>query len=125
MRRVHRDRRKQQIEFLLAILFNEGAGGRIQFVEPENANPMFSKRGPELVIPAAILVIHELVRLAGKDIALLDEGKAIRSCFGVSIFNLLYQSSHAYLKKLIQIAGRDRKKLQPLEERVRFILRLF
>ena len=125
MCRVHRDRRKQQVEFLFGIFFNEGAGTRIQFVDPQNADAILRKRGAQLVVPTAILVIHKLVRLAGDHIALFHQGQTIRPRFGVAIFNLLHQSSHAHFEELIQVAGRDGKKFQPLEQRVGFILRFF
>ena len=55
---------------------------------------------------------------------MLERG-AIRSRLGIAVLNSLQYSGHANLDKLIQIAGRDRQKLHPLQKRIRFILRFF
>ncbi len=97
----------------------------IQFVQAENADSVVRKRRPQLFVPAAVLVVHELVGLAGDHVALLDQGETVRSGFGVPIFDLLHQSGHAHFKKFIQIAGGDGKKFQPLEQRILLVLRFF
>ena len=48
MRRIHSDRRQQQVEFFLAILFDESAGPRIQFVQSQNADSMLESAGRNL-----------------------------------------------------------------------------
>ncbi len=126
MRRVHRHRRQQQVEFLLAILFDESAGAGIQFVQTQNADAM-RRRAPGAAssFQQLILVVDELVSLAGNHIALLDQGEAVRPGFGVSVFDLLHQSGHAHFEEFIQVAGGDGKKFQALEQRVLLILRFF
>ena len=94
-------------------------------MQAQNADAMLGKRRPQLVVPAAILVVHKLVGLAGDHIALLHQRQTIGSRFGVAIFNLLHQAGHAHFEELIQVAGRDGKKFQPLEQRVASILRFF
>ena len=118
MRRIHRDRRQQQVEFPLAVLFDESAGARIQFVQAQNADAMLGQRRAQLVVPAVILVVHKLVGIARDHVALFDQRQTVGAGLGVSVFNLLHQPGHAHFEKLIQIAGGDGKKFQPLEQRV-------
>ena len=125
MRRIHRDRRKQKIEFPLAVFLDESPGAGIQFMQAQNANSLVGQRRPQLIVPAAILVIHKLMSFAGNDVPLFDQGQAVWSGFGVSVFNLLHQSGHAHFEKFVQIAGRDGKKFQTLQQRIFLILRLF
>ena len=79
----------------------------------------------QVFIPALVLVVYEGVSLAGNHIALLDQGEAIGARFRVTIFDLLYQPGHANFEKLVEIAGRDGKKLQPLKQRVFVVLSFF
>src|SRR5581483_8651514 len=44
---------------------------------------------------------------------------------GVAVFDLLHQAGDADLKELIQIVGADGEKLQPFEQGIGFVLRLF
>src|SRR3984893_11954009 len=86
---------------------------------------MFRKCRPQPSVPATVRIIDDLVSLAGNNIALLHQGEAIRSSFGVSIFNLLYKPSHTHFEKFIQVAGRDGEKFQALGKRILRIVRFY
>ncbi len=120
MRRIDRDRRQQQVEFLLAIIFDESPRPRIQFVQSQYANSMLVELRTQLVVPAAILVVDKLVSLAGDQVALFDQREAVGAGLGVAIFNLLHQAGYADFEKFVEIAGGDRKKLQPFQQWIAF-----
>ncbi len=69
---------------------------------------MGGERRPQFFVPALVLVVYERVGFAGNDLALLDQGEPVWSGL-----------------KLIQVAGRDGKKFQPLQQRVFLVLRFF
>src|SRR5207248_5478134 len=78
----------------------------------------------QLLIPAAVLIVNKLVGLARDQVALFDEGEAIGTRFGITIFDLLDKAGDSNLKKFVLVTGGDGKKLQALEQRVAFILGL-
>jgi hypothetical protein len=125
MRGVHCDWRQQKVEFFLAILFDKSARPGIEFVQSENPDSMTGKLGAQLVVPAVVLVVYKLVGIAGDDVALFHQRKTVGSGLGVSIFDLLDQSGHAYFEKFIQIAGGYGKEFQAFEQRILLVLRFF
>ena len=75
---------------------------------------MRGERRTQIFVPALVLVVDELVSLSRNNVALLDQGEAVRPGFGVAVFDLLYQSGHADLEEFIEVAGGDGKKFQTL-----------
>jgi hypothetical protein len=65
------------------------------------------------------------VHLVRDKIALFGQSQAVRPGFGITVFNLLNQSGQPDFKKFIKIVSADREKLQPLEQRIIFVLRFF
>ncbi len=58
-------------------------------------------------------------------IAFFGQRQAVGTGLVVAVFNLLHHGGHAHFEELIQIAGRDGKKLQPLQQRIALVLGLF
>jgi hypothetical protein len=114
--RIHRHRREQRIQFFLAVLFDEGLCARIQLVQPEHANAMFRQPWPQVAVPAVVLIVDEVVRLPIDLVPLLHQSQAIGGAFVVPVFDLLHQGGDAHLEEFVQIAGRDRQKLQALQK---------
>ena len=126
MRRIDRHRRQQQIEFPFAIVFDEGAGILIQFVQAENADSLLRKLRAAAVHSSSGTARQQICECPREiSVALFHQGQAVRPGFGVAVFNLLHQPGHPHFEKFIEIAGADGEKFQPLEQRIAFILRLF
>src|SRR5437588_11039076 len=110
MRGIHRHWGEQRVQLFLAIFVDEAAGGRVQFVQSEHSNSMFSK-GRAQRIPAAILVIDELVSKALQSFTALGEGQSIGASFVVAVLDLLHHGGDTNFEKLVEIAGRDGEEL--------------
>ena len=67
-------------------------------------------------VPTVILLVHEFVGLAIDPVPLLHQRQAVGRAFVIAVFDLLDQRRHPHLEKFIQVARRNGKKLQPLQQ---------
>ena len=77
-----------------------------------------SHRRQQLFVPALILRLDELLHLLAQQVKTLLRPQppfVRRLRFVVAILDPLQETRHPYLDELIQIAGRNRQKLHPLE----------
>ena len=91
----------------------------------EHANAVLAERGTQLLVPAKVLILHELMGFAGKLVALLEQREAIGPGLAVAILDLLHQPRDSHFEKFVQVAGADGQKLQAFEQRNAFVLRFF
>ncbi len=124
MRRVHRHRRQQRVQFLLAVLVDEAQCLGVQFVQSQHANSVLGECGTQAGIPAVVLVVDEFVRQLVQHISFFSERQAVGTSLVVAVFNLLHHGGHTHFEELVQITGRDGEKLQPLQERIALVLGL-
>ena len=87
-------------------------------MQSKHANPMLCQFRTEMGIPAVVLLVDEVVCLLINAVALFGERQAVGRSFVESVFNLLDQTCNPYLEKFVEVAGRNGKKLQSLEERI-------
>jgi hypothetical protein len=125
MRGIDGDGRQQQVELSFTIVLDKSPGIFIELVQAQNPNSFFRKLRTQLFIPALVLLRNELMYLVRNNITLFGQGQPVRPGFAIPVFNLLDQSRQPNLKEFIQIIGADREKLQALQQRIVFILRLF
>jgi hypothetical protein len=52
MRRVHRDRSEQRVEFLFTVIVHELQCRLVQFVDAEDANSLLRQFRPQALVPA-------------------------------------------------------------------------
>ena len=91
----------------------------------QNADSMFRKRRSQAIAPALVLLVHEFVGQLGEDISLFDQCQAVGTGFIEAVFDLLHQCRYADFEKLVEIAGGDGEKLQPFQQRITLVFRLF
>src|SRR5215467_9842813 len=125
MRGINGHRRKQQVELAFAIFLHEGASVFIELMQTEHADSLPRQLGAQALVPATVLFGNKPVHFLRDQIAFFRQGEAVGAGFGIAIFNLLHQAGDADFKEFVEVAGADRKKLEPLEQRVVRILRLF
>ena len=63
------------------------------------------------MIPAAILITHEFLCQLGNQVRLLTRRAAIRSGFGLAVFDALHQAAHPNLEKLVEVPRSDCQEL--------------
>src|SRR5215472_8394479 len=116
MRGIDSDRCQKRIEFLLAILFHKGFCCGIEFVQSEYANTVLRESRTKVSIPAIVLFINEVVGLLVDAIAFFGQRETVRGTFIESVFYLLHEPSHAHFEEFVEVARRDSKELQPLQQ---------
>ncbi len=92
---------EQQIKLTLAVFLYKGSRAEVQFVQAKHANSTVMHWRAQLLIPAAVLIVNKLVGLARDQVALFDEGEAIGTGFGITIFDLLDKAGDSNLKKFV------------------------
>src|SRR5208282_434161 len=123
MRRIHRNRSQQQIQFPLAEVGDENPRLGVQFVQAKNADAVFGQHRTQFLIPTEVLLVYEPMRLSGDYIALLQKRESVRTRFRVSVFNLLHQTRDPDLEKLVQVAGSNGQEFESLQNWIVFVLR--
>src|SRR5262249_54050600 len=113
---INRNGSQQQIQLFLAVLLNESPPTFIQFVQAQHADTVLVQLWSRAVVPAQILVAHDLVRAPRDHISSLEQCQPVWSCFGVATLNLLQQARHSYFKEFIEVAGRNREKFETLQK---------
>ena len=73
MRGIDRHRSQKRVEFFLAIFVDKTPGLGVQFVQCQNTNTIFRQSRTQRV-PAIVLFVHELVRKARQNVALVGQG---------------------------------------------------
>src|SRR5579864_1087216 len=124
MRRINGDRRQERIHFLFAIGIDESFLLGREVFEFKDANAVAGQRRQQLLVPAFILLVDELMRFARHQLALFLGGKRVRPRVNEPVFNALQQAGYADFKKFIQITGSDGQKLDSLKKRVALVFSL-
>jgi hypothetical protein len=125
MRRINRNRGKQQVQLALAVILHEGPRGFIEFVQAEDPDTLLRQLRAQLSVPALVLLSDEFMHFLGDCVPLFYQRQSIGAGFGVAIFHLLHQTGDPHFEKFVQIVGADREKLQAFQQRAAFILRFF
>ena len=125
MRRIHRHWRQQRIQFLFAVFFDEAQRSGSNSCSPRTRIPFSAERRTQPRIPAVVLIVDKFVGQLVQQIPFFGKGQAVRAGLVVAVFNLLHHGGDAHFEELVEIAGGDGEKLQPLEQRIAFVLGLF
>jgi hypothetical protein len=116
---------EQRIDFALVILRGKFPRVGVHLIPAEDANAGLAHGGQKFLIPAAVLVGHKSLRFVLHGVEGFTEGRAVGRSFVVAVFNALQNAGNANLEELVEIAGGDGEKLDPLEERVGGIFGFF
>ncbi len=128
MRWVDGHRRQQRID--LGLVEDESIGARVlvQVFPVQNADLLGGQRWAQHMVPAGVLRVDKLVQhYAELFQPLLERQSAlVRALWLVeAVLDALQQAGHADLHELVQIVGRNGKKLHPLQQRIGGVLGLF
>src|SRR6266567_5679973 len=118
MRGTYGYRSQQRVQFAFAIFVDVSEHVVVQLVDTQDANALLRQLRPQLLIPTGVLFFDELVRQAVEQLPLLDHRQAVGRGGVIAVFQLLQEAADANFKKFIEIAGRDRQKFNPFQERI-------
>ena len=121
MRRIDGHRGQQGIQFVAAVIVHHLALGIVQIRQRMHPDAMFGQRRQQLLVPAFVLLANELVRRLGQHLLLVQRSQPVGSGIHLAFFQMLQQSGYANLKELVQVTGRDRQELHPLQQRVALV----
>ena len=124
MRRIDRDRRQQWVHLPLKIRLRHRLLLLGQLPPAQQPHPMRPQLRQQLLIPAAVLVLHKCVDLLGKHLQRLLRQKTVVAGVGMAILGALQQARQPDLDILVQVAAGYRQKLHPLQHRIGPVLRL-
>src|ERR1017187_4035308 len=128
MRGVDGDRRQQQIDFSLVEIESVRTRAVRKFAPLQDANLLLAQRGQQLLVQARILRVDKVVQHYAQPVEPLlgcQTGLIVPLRLVESILDTLQQAGYTDLDELIQIVGRNREKLHPLQQRIARVARLF
>src|SRR5580700_8254295 len=125
MSRVHSDWGQERVQFPFAIFVYKTQGLFIEFVQAQYANTVVRKIRTQARIPAVVLVVDEFMGQLRKHIPLCGERETIGTGLVIAVLDLLHHGSDPNFEELVEVAGGNREKLQPLEKGVTLVRRLF
>ncbi len=120
---IDRQRGEHREDFLLEITARPGGAFGVQLRDVLDADALLGERGREFVAPERILRGHHLVHGALDGVEGIGGRHPIRADIAGFAFDLLLDAGDANLEKLIEIRADDGEELDPLEQRLRGILR--
>src|SRR5580698_3993914 len=91
-------------------------------MQTQHPNSVLAQQRAHLLVPAPVLVIHQLMAFPRNYISFFQQGQAIRSGFGMPILDLLHQPRYPHFKEFIQVTSRNGKEFQSLEYGIARIL---
>ena len=80
-------------------------------MQPENPDPVLGQPRPQMPVPAIVLLIDEIVRLAADAVTLFHQRQSVGRALVVPVFNLLHEGGDADFKEFVEVARRDRQEL--------------
>ncbi len=125
MTRVDRQRGEHRKNFLLKITPRPGRALRAQFTDVAKVDIVLAQERLDLFVPKRILLRHHLVHDALDGFENLGRAHPVRSDIARLARDLLLDAGDANLEKLVEIRAHDPEKLDPLEQRLGWILRFF
>ena len=128
MRGIDGDRRQQRIDLVLVEAEGMGASLRAKLLPAQHANLLCGQRRDKLLVPAAVLLADEDDHGVAEGVEPLLRGHAalVRSLrLVVAVLDALQDAGDADFDELIQVAGRNGEELDPLQQRIGGVLRLF
>src|SRR6476661_5101861 len=120
---IHGQRRQHWKNFLLKIAIGPGSPLRRQLSDFPHVNSILGELRQQFVFPKRILRSHKLAHRLLDAVEQLRGTQPVRTNVACLAFNLLFDSGYPNLEKLIQIRAENREELNPLDERLRGILR--
>src|SRR5262245_36515095 len=99
MGRIHRHRREQRIDLLLAVTMNERLLFRIQVLEFQNTDIFPGQRRQQLAVPAFVLLLDKFMGLPRDQITLLLRGQSVGSGIDKALLNALQQTGDSNLEE--------------------------
>ncbi len=118
MRWIHRHGREQRVKLTFTVIVCEGQSLCVEFIDLQYANLLLGQGRPQTLVPTGILFVDKFVGGMVDKLALLRHGQTVESAGVIAVFELLEQAPDTDFKELIEVAGGDRQKLHPLEERI-------
>ncbi len=122
---IHGHGREKRFDRLRVEIFDVLASFGAQIAASENANRFGVERGNEIVAPAFVLLVHEIVDFRGEVGKRLLRNAAVSTRLAISVLHLLHQAGEAHFDEFVQVARGDAQKLYALEQRIAGIARLF
>ena len=113
---------EQRIKLALAVFGDKRPLLRREFPGPHDANAFLGQFWPQRVVPAAILIAHELVGQPRHQLCFFLGSASVRSRIGLAVLYALHQAAYSNLEELVEIAGGDGQKLDPFQQRVAWVL---
>src|SRR5439155_8295901 len=102
-----------------------GGTFRGQLRDLPNVNPILRQFRQQFIFPERILLGEEFAHCFLNAIENLRRAQTVGTKFARLAFNLLFNSGNTDLEKLVEVRAEDRKKLDPLDQRLPLILRFF
>ena len=90
-----------------------------------NANAVFGQRRHQFVVPERVLRGDQLVHESLDGVECFRRAHAIRADIARLAFDLLLDAGDANLEKLVEIRAEDGEEFDPLDQRLRRVLRFF
>ena len=97
----------------------------IEIADRNEFNAFFRQRGDQRIVQAAPCIDHELSYQWADGVELPGGTKPVRAKLLDARIHLLLEPGDAHHEELVEVRAQDRKKLHSLEQRVRWIERLF
>ena len=122
---VYRQRSQHWINFAPEILVDESLLLRVQVFHVDDANAGPAQFRFQFFAPQPVDFANQSGDLVPDHLELLEWRPAIDADFGSARLDLLPQARHTHHKEFVDIRPEYRDKLDPLEQRIRRILRFF
>ena len=123
MTRVDRERREHRENFLLEKTSRPGRALRVQLRDFVDADAVLREQRHQFVTPERVLSRDHLVRGSLDRVEGVGRRQSIRSDVTRFALDLLLDAGDADLEKLIEIRADDGEELDPLDQRLRRVLR--
>src|SRR6266699_2119421 len=122
---IDRQRRQQGKNFLLKIAPRPSSAFRAELTHLGDSDAVFGQLGKQLLVPECILRSDQFAHNALDAVESIGGAQPVWTEMARLAFDLLLDSSYPNLKEFIQVRAKNGKELNPLNERLRRILRFF